>query len=41
MLKTAESKKLIAAIHSISKGGLVLNEEVAAKMIPRLLQKRE
>ncbi|MFF2753293.1 response regulator [Psychrobacillus sp. NPDC058041] len=39
MLKTAEPNKLIAAIHSISTGGLVLNEEVAAKMMPRLLQK--
>ncbi|WP_391207279.1 response regulator transcription factor [Psychrobacillus sp. L4] len=39
MLKTAEPNKLIAAIHSISNGGLVINEEVAAKMMPRLLQK--
>lgn len=39
MLKTAEPNKLIAAIHSISNGGLVLNEEVAAKMMPRLLEK--
>lgn len=39
MLKTAEPTKLIAAIHSISSGGLVINEEVAAKMMPRLLQK--
>jgi DNA-binding NarL/FixJ family response regulator len=39
MLKTAEPAKLIAAIHSISNGGLVLNEEVAAKMMPRLLKK--
>ncbi|QFF97844.1 DNA-binding response regulator [Psychrobacillus glaciei] len=39
MLKTAEPTKLIAAIHSILSGGLVLNEEVAAKMMPRLLEK--
>ncbi|MBS4206550.1 response regulator transcription factor [Bacillus sp. FJAT-50079] len=41
LLKTAEPEKLIQAVHSCLKGGLVLNEEVAARMVPRLLDKRK
>lgn len=37
LLKTAEPAKLIAAVQSVMVGGLVLHEEVAAKMMPRLL----
>ncbi len=40
MLKTAEPDKLIDAVHSVMNGGMVLNEEVAAKMMPRLLQRQ-
>jgi DNA-binding NarL/FixJ family response regulator len=40
MLKTSEPDKLIQAVHSCLQGGLVLHEEVAAKMVPRLLKKR-
>lgn len=38
MLKTADSVKLIEAVHSCMKGGLTLHDEVAAKVMPRLLQ---
>lgn len=38
MLKTAEPKKLISAVHSVLTGGMVLHEEVAAKVMPKLLQ---
>lgn len=40
MLKTAEPEKLISSIHSVLNGGMVLNEEVAAKMMPRLLHSK-
>lgn len=40
LLKTAEPDKLLQAIHSCLKGGIVLHEEVAATMVPRLLEKR-
>ena len=40
LLKTAEPEKLIQAVHSCLDGGLVLHEEVAAKMMPRLLEKK-
>lgn len=36
MLKTAEPEKLIQSIHSCLSGVLILHEEVAAKMVPRL-----
>jgi len=39
MLKTSEPDKLIHSVHSCLQGGLVLHEEVAAKMVPRLLKK--
>lgn len=39
LLKTSESRKLLEAVHSCMKGGLALHEEVAAKVMPRLLQR--
>lgn len=40
LLKTADSTKLLEAVHSCMNGGLMLHDEVAAKVMPRLLQKR-
>lgn len=40
MLKTSEPEKLIQSIHSCLSGVLVLHEEVAVRMVPRL-SKRE
>lgn len=37
LLKTAEQKVLVDAVYSCMRGGLLINEEVAAKMMPRLL----
>lgn len=37
LLKTADGTKLIDAIYSCMKGGLVLHDEVAAKVMPKLL----
>jgi DNA-binding NarL/FixJ family response regulator len=39
LLKTAEQQRLIQAIYSCLRGGLAIHEEVAAKMVPRLLEK--
>src|SRR5690606_32303817 len=41
LLKTADPEKLIQAVHSCLEGGLVLNEEVAAKMMPKLLDDKK
>lgn len=41
LLKTAEREKLIQAIYSCMKGGMAIHEEVAAKMVPRLLEKEK
>lgn len=41
LLKTAEPTKLIEAVYSAMKGGLTLHDEVAAKVMPRLLQVAE
>src|SRR5699024_7381968 len=41
LLKTSEPGKLIEAVHSAMKGGLTLHDEVAAKVMPRLLQPKE
>ncbi len=41
LLKTAEPNKLIEAVYSAMKGGLTLHDEVAAKVMPRLLQKAD
>ncbi|MEN2767798.1 response regulator transcription factor [Ornithinibacillus xuwenensis] len=37
LLKTANSTKLIEAVHSCMHGGMTLHEEVAAKVMPKLL----
>lgn len=41
LLKTSEPSKLIEAVYSCMKGGLRLHDEVAAKVMPKLLQKNE
>lgn len=41
LLKTAAPEKLIEAVHSAMKGGLTLHDEVAAKVMPRLLERAE
>ncbi|MFC4024737.1 response regulator [Oceanobacillus longus] len=41
LLKTSEPNKLIEAVYSAMKGGLTLDDEVAAKVMPRLLQKAD
>jgi DNA-binding NarL/FixJ family response regulator len=38
LLKTADSTKLIEAVHSSMHGGLTIHDEVAAKVMPKLLQ---
>lgn len=38
LLKTAHSEKLIEAVASCMQGGLILHDDVAAKVMPRLLQ---
>ena len=39
LLKTADSKQLLHAVHSTMKDGLPLHEDVAAKVIPNLLKR--
>src|SRR6476620_9204993 len=39
LLKTSEPKKLIEAVYSCMNGGLTIHDEVAAKVMPRLLQR--
>lgn len=39
LLKTAERQKLIDAIYSCMNGGMTIHEEVAAKVVPRLLER--
>jgi DNA-binding NarL/FixJ family response regulator len=39
LLKTADPKTLIDAIHSSLKGGMKIDDEVAAKLMPKLLKK--
>ena len=41
LLKTSEPSKLIEAVHSCMNGGLTIHDEVAAKVMPRLLQRNE
>ncbi|HLQ70588.1 MAG TPA: response regulator transcription factor [Bacillota bacterium] len=41
LLKTSDSSRLIEAVHSCMKGGLTIHDEVAAKVMPRLLERRE
>ncbi len=38
LLKTSEPAKLIEAVYSCMNGGLTIHDEVAAKVMPRLLQ---
>ncbi|MFB7159855.1 MULTISPECIES: response regulator [unclassified Lysinibacillus] len=38
LVKSSEPAKLIASIHSVLDGGMVIQEDVAAKLMPRLLQ---
>ncbi|SET72002.1 DNA-binding response regulator, NarL/FixJ family, contains REC and HTH domains [Salinibacillus kushneri] len=39
LLKTAEPDKLVQAIHTCLNGGMTIHEDVAAKVMPRLLNK--
>lgn len=39
LLKTANSEKLIQSVHSCMGGGLVMDDEVSAKVIPKLLER--
>lgn len=41
LLKTSDSHKLISSIISCLEGGMALHEQVAAKVLPRLLEKPE
>ncbi|WP_042149366.1 response regulator transcription factor [Paucisalibacillus sp. EB02] len=41
LLKTADSAKLIEAVYSCMSGGLTIHDEVAAKVMPRLLQREK
>ncbi|MFJ7913782.1 MULTISPECIES: response regulator [unclassified Lysinibacillus] len=38
LVKSSEPAKLIASIHSVLDGGMVIQEDVAAKLMPKLLQ---
>ena len=40
LLKTSESAKLIEAVYSCMSGGLTIHDEVAAKVMPRLLHRQ-
>ena len=40
LLKTADKDKLIQTVYSCMKGGLPIHEDVAAKVVPKLLEKR-
>lgn len=37
LVKSSEPQKLIASIHSVLEGGIVIQEDVAAKLMPKLL----
>lgn len=39
LLKTADSNKLIEAVYSCMSGGMTIHDEVAAKVMPRLLKR--
>ncbi|WP_026905591.1 response regulator transcription factor [Paucisalibacillus globulus] len=41
LLKTADSGKLIDAVYSCMSGGLTIHDEVAAKVLPRLLRREK
>ncbi len=38
ILKSSEPQKLLSSIHSILEGGLVIQEDIAARLVPKLLQ---
>lgn len=38
LLKTSDSKKLVEAVYSCMQGGMIIHDEVAAKVMPKLLQ---
>lgn len=38
LLKTSDGSKLIEAVYSVMNGGLVLHDEVSAKVVPKLLE---
>ncbi|GLC90540.1 response regulator [Lysinibacillus piscis] len=38
LVKSSEPKKLLASIHSVLDGGMVIQEDVAAKLMPKLFQ---
>lgn len=40
ILKSSPPEKLLASIHSVLDGGLVIQEDVAAKLMPKLLQQQ-
>jgi len=40
LVKSSEPAKLIASIHSVLDGGMVIQEDVTAKLMPKLLQQR-
>lgn len=41
LLKTSESSRLTDAVHSCMKGGMTIHDEVAAKVMPRLLERQQ
>ena len=41
LLKTSEPVKLIESVYSCMNGGLTIHDEVAAKVMPRLLQRNQ
>lgn len=41
LLKTSQGDKLIGSIHSCLKGGMSLQDEVAAKVVPKLLSRKK
>lgn len=40
ILKSSEPVKLLSSIHSVLEGGLVIQDDVAAKLMPKLLQQQ-
>src|SRR5690606_30977642 len=40
ILKSSETEKLLASFRSVLEGGLVIQEDVAAKLMPKLLQQQ-
>ncbi|QCR34494.1 DNA-binding response regulator [Lysinibacillus sp. SGAir0095] len=41
LLKSSEPEKLLSSIYSVLNGGLVLQEDIAAKLMPKLLQQNQ